>query len=70
VDIHVIDSRPDLIRAEPKVTPLYLLPYDPHPSPRGYSVAADTLTPHVLAALNHAAAPYQADEESGHSAHH
>jgi hypothetical protein len=70
VDIHVIDLRPDLIRAEPKVTPLYLLPYDPHPSPRGYSVAADTLTPHVLAALNHAAAPYQADEESGHSAHH
>ena len=57
VDIHAVDLRPDLRRAEPKVTPLYLLPYDPHPSPRAYSVAADTLTPHVLAALNHAAAP-------------
>jgi hypothetical protein len=58
VGIGVIDLRPDLLRAEPKVTPLYLLPYDPHPSARGYSVAADTLVPHVLAALNRAAAPY------------
>lgn len=49
--IAVVDLTIPLRESHLPVADLYLLPHDGHPSPIGYAVAADALTPHVRAAL-------------------
>ncbi len=49
--VEVVDLTPALARADLAPEQLYLLPWDAHPSPRGYAIAARALAPAVEAAL-------------------
>jgi len=50
--IPVIDVRPALQASGRSLRELYLLPHNGHASPLGYAIAAETLIPHVLRALD------------------
>jgi hypothetical protein len=52
IGFSMIDLRPALQVSGRSLRELYLFPHDGHASPLGYSIAADTLTPHIRTALD------------------